>query len=108
MSKEESNALVIDAGSAKCKVGFAGNESPLAVFPSTVARGKKDTYVGDEADFSRRVYPIQRGVIADWEYMERVSYVMFLVLGLSVGHENTPYSIVACPAQCHGECQWPK
>jgi actin beta/gamma 1 len=65
-------AVVIDNGSAMCKVGFSGDDYPRAVFPTTVARGEKDTYVGDEAAWDRRVYPIQRGTITNWEYMERV------------------------------------
>ena len=60
-------ALVIDAGSSTCRVGFAGDEAPRAIFPSVVGyhrtmdkvgipgmvQMEKDYYVGDEVQ-SRR------------------------------------------------------
>ena len=57
--KLEVDAVVIDNGSCRCKVGFAGDDSQCAVFPSVVGwprqRGvvmgedQKDWHVGDEA-----------------------------------------------------------
>lgn len=35
-------ALVIDNGSGMCKVGFAGDEAPRAVFPSIVGHPRKN------------------------------------------------------------------
>lgn len=67
MCDDDVVALVIDIGSGICKAGFAGDYSPKAVIPSVVGRprhrgtqgvlvgkGKKDSYVGNEA-LSNRV-----------------------------------------------------
>ncbi|XP_076447741.1 actin-5-like [Babylonia areolata] len=85
---EESVPVVIDNGSCMCKVGFAVDSAPRAVFPPIVGRPKpqswlvgsdqKDCYVGDEAHCRRDILnpkdpvPIARGVITDWEDMEKV------------------------------------
>uniref|UniRef100_A0A2I3SPZ4 Uncharacterized protein n=1 Tax=Pan troglodytes TaxID=9598 RepID=A0A2I3SPZ4_PANTR len=49
--EEEIAALVIDNGSCMCKAGFAGDDAPQAMLPSTgvmVDMGQKDSYVGSE------------------------------------------------------------
>lgn len=80
-------ALVIDNGSDTCKAGFVGHDAPRAVLPSLVAlpksgdpkkiKGLKDYYVGDEANSRRESCiirsPIERGVVANWEDMEKAS-----------------------------------
>ncbi|XP_018628531.1 actin-1-like [Nicotiana tabacum] len=77
--------LVIDNGSETSKVGFAGDDSPKAVL-SIVARprhtgvmvgiGQKDAYVGEEARYKRGYfslrYPIEDGIIRDWDDMEQM------------------------------------
>ena len=35
---DEKAAVVIDSGSGTCKAGFAGDETPQAMFPSVVGR----------------------------------------------------------------------
>jgi actin beta/gamma 1 len=92
MSDEDITALVVDNGSCMCKAGFAGDDAPRAVFPSIVGRprenvhivgmGKRDMYVGDEARCREKGiftlnynYPIQHGVITNWDDMEKVYYM---------------------------------
>ncbi|KAK5576962.1 hypothetical protein RB653_001899 [Dictyostelium firmibasis] len=83
--------LVIDNGSGMCKAGFAGDDAPRAVFPSIVGRprhisfmvgmGQKDSYAGYEAQSNRDTlilkYPIERGIVTDWDNMEKIWYHIF-------------------------------
>lgn len=78
--------LVIDVGTGNCKAGFAGEDAPRSVFPSIVGRPKtsnvmsgtdcRDFFVGDEAQLKRGIcevkYPIEHGVVQDWDDMELV------------------------------------
>ncbi|CAI5942150.1 unnamed protein product [Closterium sp. NIES-65] len=61
------------------KAGFAGEEAPRAVLPSIVGRGVEDArdyFVGDEAVAKREIltlkYPIEHGIVADWDDMEKL------------------------------------
>ena len=78
--------LVFDRGSGFCKVGFSGDEEPLLNFSTVVGIPKytsvfvdsnlRDSYVGDEAQTKRGVltikYPIERGLITNWDEMEKI------------------------------------
>eukprot|EP00455_Lapot_gusevi_P052579 TRINITY_DN8022_c0_g1_i5.p1 TRINITY_DN8022_c0_g1~~TRINITY_DN8022_c0_g1_i5.p1 ORF type:complete len:374 (-),score=46.98 TRINITY_DN8022_c0_g1_i5:146-1267(-) len=92
---DDNPAIVIDNGSWMCKAGFAGEDPPQTVFYSAVGRpkgevapGEKDSYVGDEAQLKRDVldvtYPIQQGLIINWDEMEKLWQHTFDVeLGVS-------------------------
>lgn len=83
--------LVIDNGSGMCKAGFAGDDAPKAVFPNIVGRPRmpgiivgteqKEVYIGDEAQAKRGVlnlrYPIDHGIVTNWDDMERVWHHTF-------------------------------
>lgn len=89
--------VIIDIGEASCKVGFAGNEEPVAVFPTIVGKEKykavmvdtqehtRTSYVGEDCANMRGVlkinYPISRGAIVSWEdYYEILSHIFYNVL----------------------------
>lgn len=83
---DENTIVIIDNGSGMMKAGFAGEEAPAAVFPAVVGRPKtasamqgvtqKTEYVGEEATAKKGIlnlrYPIESGIVGDWEDMERV------------------------------------
>lgn len=82
----EKPAVVIDVGSGLCKAGFAGEDSPISIFPSIIGRPKnpqmmlgakrQDYYVGDAAQQIRGVltlqYPVENGIIKNWDDIERI------------------------------------
>nr|AED86986.1 actin I [Nyctotherus ovalis] len=84
----EIKAMVIDNGSGMCKAGFAGEQQPRTVFPEVIGRpknpgvligiGTKDLYIGEDAQQKRGVlklsYPIESGIIKDWEEMQHIWY----------------------------------
>lgn len=73
-------ALVIDNGSSLMKVGFAGEDVPKAVFPTVVG-----------LDF-----PIERGVVIDWDNMEKIWHHAFYN-ELEVAPEEHPVFLTETP-----------
>lgn len=80
--------LVVDNGSFHVKAGEGGEEAPHSVFRTIVGKsnapgsGKRDFYIGDAVLSERSqigaiTLPIVRGIVADWEAMEKVWYHMF-------------------------------
>jgi len=81
-----SENIVIDNGSGVIKAGMAGENQPSVKFPSIVGKPRTDKqmvgveskslYIGDEAQKMRGVlkltYPIESGIVSDWDLMEKV------------------------------------
>ena len=93
MIGDEVPAVVIDIGSATCKAGIGGEEVPTAVLLSIAGRPKatscsigddrKSIFIGDDipknryrALFQLR-HIIERGMITDWEAMEKLWREMY-------------------------------
>lgn len=84
--------VVVDNGTSVMRVGWAEDCSPRAAFPNLVGKirlgkgimegvGWSDYYVGDAAQWVRSLlslsYPIQRGVVTNWDAMEQVWHHIF-------------------------------
>lgn len=80
--------MVLDNGTGYTKMGFAGNYEPNFIIPSLISNAaeKKSTasvndihdldfYIGEEAALKRPNYnldyPIRKGIVKDWDNMER-------------------------------------
>ena len=85
------------------KLGYAGNNEPLFILPSTIATkdvmlsGKSvggkiddlDFFIGDEALSPAAAnhfvkYPIRHGLVEDWDLMERFWYTFYENQNISV------------------------
>lgn len=79
--------VVIDNGTGFTKMGYAGNDEPTYIIPSTYADGGARAKGGDnvlaDLDFcigyealnapgKACTYPIQHGIVEDWDKMERM------------------------------------
>ena len=107
---EDQAAVVIDNGSGQCKAGIAGDDAPRCCFPAIVGRPKmqnvmvgmdnKEAYVGDEAQAKRGVlnlkYPIENGIVNNWEDMERIWHHAFFN-ELRVAPEEHPALLTEAP-----------
>ena len=109
---EENQTCVIDNGSGVVKAGFSGEDVPRAIFPSIIGRPKnvsnykmlgvdaKDEYLGEEAQQKRGVlklsYPIEHGIVKDWDDMEKIWHHTFYV-ELRVQPDEHPVLLTEAP-----------
>ena len=85
----DSPAVVFDNGSHTVKAGFEGEDAPKSVVPTVVGYhrnteneiSKEKWFVGKEISMmeGKRTlrYPVERGIIVDWDEMERVGVISF-------------------------------
>eukprot|EP00761_Pharyngomonas_kirbyi_P000577 gb/GECH01000577.1/.p1 GENE.gb/GECH01000577.1/~~gb/GECH01000577.1/.p1 ORF type:complete len:375 (+),score=76.20 gb/GECH01000577.1/:1-1125(+) len=85
--------IVLDSGSGMLKIGYAGDNTPLAEVHSVIGRpkydktmmglGEKEFYVGVEAQFRRGAlslrHPVEHGVVTDWDDMQRLLHDAFYI-----------------------------
>lgn len=88
--EDNNTPIVFDNGSGLFKAGFANNESPHIVFKSYIGtpkyikvhhNKKKDIYIGNEASVRAGLlnlkYPIQHGVVTNWDDLETIWHYAF-------------------------------
>ena len=92
----EVTPVVIDNGTNACKAGFSGDDNPRAILPSAVgvprSQGGSETVGGESLkrrDLFDVKFPIQRGIINDWENMEKIWHFAFYD-ELKIPPENHP------------------
>lgn len=94
--------VVLDSGSSSIKVGYAGEDLPRSVFPSVVdhpvvgsegfRKPAPPQFIDNDCGFNES-QPIIRGVVEDWEKLEKVwDY------SLSIGLDNEKEGSGGCPA----------
>lgn len=79
MDDEESGVVLVN-GSSNIYAGIAGEDAPDVIFRNAIAHQKgpvgKDSFVGDEAQqlrgFYSLSYPVQHGLVTDWDAMQRI------------------------------------
>ncbi|KAK5108691.1 Actin-like protein [Meristemomyces frigidus] len=86
MADLHNTPIVLDNGSGTIRAGYAGEDKPKCIFPSYVGRPKHlrvlaggldgETFVGKRAQELRGLlklnWPLEHGVVTDWEDMERI------------------------------------
>lgn len=108
-----SQPVVVDNGTGVVKAGMAGGDRPTVVFPSTVGRPKhvrmmpggalegRDVVVGRRALEHRGALvlrqPMARGMVEDWDDMERVWAYAFGDEGLGVPSDAHPLLLTEAP-----------
>ncbi len=100
--------IVLDIGQFSTKAGFAGEDSPSLVFITMVGKPKyrnldvqyggheQELYVGAEIEslgLYKISYPIEKGVITDWEQFEKILEYVFYNLRVDPTLVNILFAI---------------
>ncbi|CAG8788065.1 35048_t:CDS:2, partial [Racocetra persica] len=102
--------VVIDNGSGVIKAGFAGDEIPKCFFPSYVGRPKHvrimagaaegEVFIGRKVQELRGLlkikYPIEHGIVSDWDDMERI-WKFIYEEELKIASEEHPVLLTEAP-----------
>lgn len=108
--EDDTQTVVLDIGSADCKVGFSGYEEPYSVFPTVVGSPKfpklivgadgKDSLVGNEVIPNKGVltvsHPVERGIITNWKDMEKIWHYTFYNV-MKISPEEYPVLLTVPP-----------
>lgn len=103
--------IVIDNGSGVIKAGFAGDQIPKYHFPNYVGRPKHirvmagalegDIFIGPKAEEHRGLlnikYPMEHGVVKDWNDMERIWQYIYSKDQLQTFSEEHPVLLTEAP-----------
>ncbi|GBP63675.1 Alpha-centractin [Eumeta japonica] len=103
--------VVIDNGSGVVKAGFAGDQIPKCRFPNYIGRPKHvrvmagalegELFVGPRAEEHRGLlsikYPMEHGIVTDWNDMERVWTYIYSKDQLSTFSEEHPVLLTEAP-----------
>ncbi|XP_003383898.1 PREDICTED: beta-centractin-like [Amphimedon queenslandica] len=106
-----SQPIVIDNGSGVIKAGFAGDEDPRVRLSSYVGRPKHvkvmagglegSTFIGPTAEEHRGLlnirYPIEHGIVTDWNDMEQIWTYMYSKDQLNAASEDHPVLLTEAP-----------
>lgn len=121
MVEAEFGALVLDVGSSTCRAGFAGHDTPGAIFPSVVlkprtgedlpclvgrdaqeeeeatqGKGKPSVHSSKWTDVPACSFPVECGVVTDWDAMEEIWKHLFSY-ELDVDHTKHPVLLTEAP-----------
>ncbi|KAF1330803.1 Actin-like protein, partial [Globisporangium splendens] len=119
---DEMEAIVLGNGSGVLKVGLSGEDTPRAVLPACTGKvknpewfestaqlkpdlrgGKRESFVGGECqqfrDYLDVVHPTSRGVVEDWDALERIwEYVFTHELRVNPETTTLPILCTSSPA----------
>lgn len=74
----ETCTIVVDVGQSCVKAGYAGDDIPAAIFPSTLGKFSPGTEYFENHDLfddnnnNNNNTPINRGEVKDWDQMEKL------------------------------------
>ncbi|CAF3674199.1 unnamed protein product [Rotaria sordida] len=88
---EDLHPIVIDNGSGAIKAGFAGDGQPYTIFSTVIGRlchstivsefSRKNHYIGNDVIKNKKNlsihYPIEHGIITNWDDMEKIWHHTF-------------------------------